>query len=75
MTKATEKDMNQTYAIVVLLLGIVLIILSLALPTADGPQTWLTEWTDWGKDYVALAVAAHAVVKLVDGVNFRLRRV
>jgi len=52
------------YALIVLVLGIVLIVLSQFTQSGKGPDDWLIEWTRWATSYVSLAVAAHAVIKL-----------
>ena len=62
---------NKYYPQIVIGLGLSLIFLSgiVESDTLGGPGDWLTEWTEWATNYVAVAVAAYSIVKLANGAN------
>jgi hypothetical protein len=66
-------SLNNCYVRIVLSVGIVAILLSIFTPPfGQGPDEWLIEWTEWAAEYVAVAVAAYGIVKIADGVAYRL---
>ena len=56
-------EMNKgIYAMIVTIIGVLLVIWGYNSTDDHTPPTWLTEWTDWAIDYIALVVAAGAFV-------------
>lgn len=66
------KSWDTVYAVIALIVGIVLILLSASERTIEGPDAWLGEWTAWAAQYVALIIAAHKIWKLSDVLIARL---
>ena len=62
----TEKIKDRNYLLFVAGLAVLLIVLALLPGEMTGPDAALSEWTDWGIKYAALAVAVHKVWKLSD---------
>jgi heme A synthase len=65
---------KSTYASAALGIGVLLIIAGLCTSEKRTPPPWLTEWTGWAIDYVALVVAAGALVGVTKAVIESLRK-
>lgn len=66
-------NIRNLYVRVVIVVGIVVVLLSVVTPPfGTGPDEWLIGWTAWAMDYVGVAAAAYGVVKIADGVAYRL---
>ena len=66
MGNGGQDSYNNTYAIAMLILGIILILASAFGSDWDGPADWLTGYTTWAAKYVALVISAHKIWKLAD---------
>lgn len=56
-------EMNKgIYAMIAMIIGVGLVIWGYNSTDDHNPPTWLTAWTDWAIDYIALVVAAGAAV-------------
>ena len=78
--KKLQNGLKDYYPLIVIGLGVLLIGVSgfSCFDWSDGPDKWLTDWTAWVTNYVALAVAAYSIVKLANGaeklmINWHLR--
>ena len=68
-----EDEMRKYYAYFVVGLGFLLVIASFVFNPIEGPDQGLIEWTEWAANYVAIAVAAVAILKVADGTQNLLK--
>ena len=66
-------NFNLLFVVGAVVLGGMLIALSFNFEKLASPSTWLTDWTNWAAKYVALVVAAHSVIRLVDATASRIK--
>lgn len=65
---------TRAYSIAALVIGVLLIFAGVVTSDDHTPPTWLTEWTDWAINYIALVVAAGAAVGVTKAAIDKLNR-